>query len=347
MIALLSISFLFKSYKSEKVKNVLKLFSINALGYFILVMLSLIWFTNTNYYAPHDYLTILSICIIVQTFLFYRIVSQVSPDKVIKYGFVSYITILVFSFLFYQYIAFISLTSSFLLLLLLFVHLLLTSPLAKRCASWGIIYTIASLFSISLLIVKAGDPIYYAIVSGMLMILSFYYLLKDLSEHDIEYGVQRKKKEENIILSFFRYFVVVIVLTNLIFISTVSIHEFSHASIAQLYGCDSRIILYDAQTYPHTEIFCDSPRTSMKVIMAGVLLPLIVAILLVLVKEEYMREIALLMVGFNLLLSYLDLRDLGFSSNITSSALALAIMLIVIGVILLVKAKAGKQRAYY
>ncbi|MBW6442808.1 M50 family metallopeptidase [Patescibacteria group bacterium] len=134
---------------------------------------------------------------------------------------------------------------------------------------------------------------------------------------------------------FFKIFIFVVLISGFIFISTVGLHEFGHVLSAKYYNCEYKTILFEEDSYPYTEIFCPNSEFKKFIIWAGPLLPSLLAISLFIIGGKFIREIALMMLGFNLLTTYKDLLDLGFSPYLRIGTIVLGLILIAIGLIFL------------
>ncbi|MCX6750027.1 MAG: hypothetical protein NTZ83_01065 [Candidatus Pacearchaeota archaeon] len=100
-------------------------------------------------------------------------------------------------------------------------------------------------------------------------------------------------------------------------------------------NCELERIVYEGNL-PHTEILCNDSVNSMnKIIFGGIFLPVIVALLLFFGGGTFMKEISLLIIGFDILISYKDFIDLGFSQNISTffSIFGGVIILLAIGIL--------------
>ena len=126
---------------------------------------------------------------------------------------------------------------------------------------------------------------------------------------------------------------------NLVLVSTISLHEFSHVITARYYGCESRTIAYESQNYPYSEIICTNLDYKLHIALAGPIIPVIVAALLLFVGGRYIRPIAFLAIGFNLLAGYRDFQDAGLSQNLVLGISLLSAVLLFFGVVYLTRAR--------
>jgi hypothetical protein len=138
------------------------------------------------------------------------------------------------------------------------------------------------------------------------------------------------------LFDFLRYFVFIIILTNFIFIGVLAVHEGGHFLISKLNpDCTLERIVYEGGL-PHTEILCNNSVSSTnKIIFGGIFIPIIIALLLFFGGGTFMKEISLLIIGFNILISYKDFMDLGFSQNISTffSIFGGIVILLAIGIL--------------
>jgi len=124
-------------------------------------------------------------------------------------------------------------------------------------------------------------------------------------------------------------------MTNFIFIGTISIHELGHLAIAKYSDCENVQIIYDSSGFPHTEVICNDITSMTKWILGGILLPFIISVFLIFSDGKSIKEFAIQIIGFNLVISYADLNLLNipnvvtvFTSIIGASIIALSIFLL-------------------
>jgi len=128
-------------------------------------------------------------------------------------------------------------------------------------------------------------------------------------------------------------------MVNLVLLGTVAVHEFGHVAAARWYGCESRAIIFEAESYPYSEIICGTLEHRVPIALAGPIIPVILAFLLFALGGTLMRPVAVLAFGFNLLASFRDLQDSGLSSTIAAGTTFIGLVSIVIGVYLLLRAR--------
>jgi hypothetical protein len=95
--------------------------------------------------------------------------------------------------------------------------------------------------------------------------------------------------------------------------------------------------LYEEESYPKTEVICSDLSKVWLIAIAGPLLPVLLAVLLFFLGGTLLREVALLMVGFNLISSSRDLAELGFGNNLIFASLFVGVVFLFFGLIYLAK----------
>jgi hypothetical protein len=197
---------------------------------------------------------------------------------------------------------------------------MISSPILGRSSKFAILYSSMALFlQIIIFFQKEFSPI-ISLISNTLFLIFLFFFFIDLKNIPLSIFERRtlKFKPNNYFFDFLRYFVFIIILTNFIFIGTIAIHEGGHFLLSKLNpNCDLERIVYEGGL-PHTEIICNNSVNSTNIIIfGGILLPILIALLFFFGGGTFMKEISLLIIGFDILMSYKDFLDLGFSQNIS------------------------------
>jgi hypothetical protein len=172
-----------------------------------------------------------------------------------------------------------------------------------------------------------------------------FNFLKRVKEFPPSYFEEKIKLEKrSYLFDFLKYFIFIVILTNFIFIGTITIHEAGHFVFSKIVpGCSFGKIVYEGNL-PHTEILCDnSPNSENMVLLGGILLPILISLLFLFGGGTFMKEIALLIFGFNFVITYQDLLDLGFSKNISIFSSILGGMMILLAIGLLAKSRTTEE----
>ena len=299
-------------------------------------LLFLLWFLGIISYNSSDLLFIHSIIIFFEAILLLLIVHYFRRSKKVFYLLFIYL-IFIFSMVIGLNFSDMLLISSLLLILILFI-LLISFPDFAKSSRFAIFYSSISLFlQIILLFQDQFSPIITLISNIFFLIFLFFFLLdiNNISTRFFERKILRLK-HSHYLFDFLRYFVFIIILTNFIFIGVLATHEGGHFLISKLTpNCGLERIVYEGGL-PRTEILCDNSVSSTnKILFGGIFIPIIVALLFFFGGGTFMKEISLLIIGFDILISYKDFIDLGFSQNVSTffSIFGGVIILLAIGIL--------------
>jgi hypothetical protein len=345
ILILLLVGF-FKHYKNEEISKVVRLFSLLFFVYLAMAIFSLAWFFEYSFYDYVDFIYIYSVAILVQTFILFGVHNLLYGNKKLSYWLLFY---LIAGFSFYIslfYLPLVVLIISFLLTLILFLNLYSKSFIFKKVSYAGILYAAISVLFTFLVFFRIGDIFVYSIVSSAIFLVFIYLFLRDVREYPIKTEKNIKIEKESGMILFLKYFIFMIVLTNLVLVATISLHEFSHVAVSRYYGCESRTIAYEAGGYPYSEIICSNLENKLPIALSGPVVPVIVALLLIFIGGRYIRPIALLAIGFNLLAGYRDYVEVGLSMNIILGISILSMILLFFGIVFLARARIEDHREF-
>lgn len=339
-ISVLFISNVAKKIKDPEQKKLKNSFLILGLIYFISAIFSLLWFTKILEFSSADFPFLYSIILVLQTIVFVDLVYKIKKNRKIFLILLFYLGSASTIFLPLNFSSFLLITS-FLITLLIFL-LIISIPQLEKVANLGIIYSSLSIIFQILVLLKIEISFIFSFFSNLAFLVLAFFIIKSFEQSpQVFFSVQEKQKENSFIVDFLKYFVFIIVLTNFIFIGTISIHEVGHLAAGKTLGCDFGKIVYEEGGLPRTEVLCgDKNFSSQKfVILGGIFLPIILSLLLIFAGGSFIKETALLMIGFNFIISYLDLIDLGFSKNIPIFLSVIGGGLVVFGVLLLARSR--------
>ena len=132
---------------------------------------------------------------------------------------------------------------------------------------------------------------------------------------------------------FAKFFIFIISITAFMLLSTVALHEFGHAMIAQYYNCEhTRAVIYDVVLSPHTAVQCSS-YNDVLFTLGGLMATFIIGLIFLLTGSQFTTRLSYLIFGFALLISYGDLTDLRVSKNTIAAAIFLSLIIIIISII--------------
>lgn len=294
----------------------------------------LLWTINFFSFTPSDFFIVFSVILIIQTICFLTILYKLKQNKKIFY------TLLPFAFLiplmsFMPQFIHLAIPTSFFITLLVF---LTTTSIHKKTTKYLILYTSISLFFYLFTLLWTNLIPTLILISSILFLVFIISFLKFLQQTPRQLFPLHNEPESPII-HFLKHLVFIVILTNFIFIGTISIHEFGHLVASSQSDCEETKIIYELKGLPHTEVNCKNTEDKNFWILGGVLLPLIIAIFFLFCGGKFIKELALQIVGFNLIISYLDFISLGFSETIATFILILGIAIIALSLALLAKSR--------
>jgi hypothetical protein len=304
-----------KKHKIPELRKSFNLFLLIGLLYLILSTISLLWSFNIFQYALNDFLLIKSLMILLQTIFLFNLIYIFRNRRKIFYFLFCYLGILSAGLIGVS-ISSILLMCSFIITLLLFV-LLISVERFEKISKFGILYASISLIIQILSLFFEKLYVLGSVISNLLFFVLIFYFIRSIENFPIESFHQKMKyKKRYYFLDFLRYFIFIIILTNFIFIGTITVHEVGHLLTSRAFDCGFERIIYEGGL-PHTEILCGENFNSLfKVILGGMLLPLAIAILFFFAGGTFIKEVGLLIGGFDLIISYKDLLNLGLSTNL-------------------------------
>lgn len=333
-IFVLSVNHVRKKVKIVKLKNydlIIFLISLLFLGFSIFSTICAINFKNFNI---NNFIAGLSILILAQSTLLIFMLSKIQKNKNILHP-IAFLLLALIPTIINPQIIHISIPVSFLVLIMTFLsftedhksHI----PTLIIYSSVSIIFYIFSFISKNLILL-------FTIISFSIFLIFMQELSKFLMTKKDVY-IRQNKKSNSRIIPFLRHLIFVIIITNFVFLGTVTIHELGHATSAHFANCENSKIVYELNGLPHTEINCENDSKTNLLILSGIFLPLLIALLLIFANGTSIKEISLEIIGFNLMISYLDFQNLGASKTFATSISIIGGILTILGLTLLVKSR--------
>lgn len=292
---------------SKVVKNVLILGFVYLLG----SLLSFLWYFNVVDFSIFDFQFFLTLGIVFQTSILFRIIYLFSGNKKLKYLFFIYLFVLfVLIFVIKDVFYFVEIIS-LLVSSLLFVEIIFREDVYRKVGFFGLLYSLLSLIFCFLSMFELISIVFYSFFSGVLFFVFLYFLLLDLKKYPLIVGIERKESRPHYLIVL-GHIMFIVVLVNFTFIGTIAMHEFGHYGVSQFYDCEYSRIVFEKSLF-HTEILCSNLIDSIYVLLGGVFLPIFFAVILFLVGGKFVKEVGLMIVGFNLVSISRDLGDLNLS----------------------------------
>lgn len=306
-----------------------------SLSYLILSLAFFIWSFEIFSFERIDFLVVYSFTLLLQTFGLVSILYHYNQNKKVFFSLFAILALIPLATINIFYLHFLIPLSLFIILL----SFLTFSDSHQKSTSFLIAYASLSLFGYLVSFVFERFIVVSVLISTLLFFLFFYNFLEILRNHQKPF-LPPKKKEESIIVSFLKHFIFIIIITNFIFIGTVSIHEIGHlvASSASPY-CEGERIVYELDELPHTETECSDTRSEIIWVLAGLVLPATIALTLFFVGSGIMRELALQIFGFNLLISYRDLIALGSSKFLSLFGVFIGVLFLILSIVLMARSR--------
>jgi hypothetical protein len=330
--------------KTERIKKVFMLFLLIGLSFLIISIFHFLWAFEMLTYSVTDFSLISSILLFFRVVILLVILSYIFHNNNIL-SFIGVYFLLFVSFLFGTSISFVVLVISFLIILLISL-ILYSKKEFERVGILGIFYSLMSFILFIIFYYGYGNVIYTTIALDVLFFLflfEFVSVIQNNTSIIIKTGYFRKGN--SVIFDFIKYFIFIFILINFIFISTVVIHELGHFASGQFFDCSYSRIVYESGL-PHTELLCGSDddfNHSMTIIF-GILFPILVSFFFFLSGGQFIKELGVLVIGFNLLISYRDFLDLGFTDVFSLFISIVGFMAVIFAVGFLISSRAQEQQ---
>ena len=325
------------SKKGEIIRKVGNVLGADGIFYLIFAFLNFSWVFKFLEPTKEDFILMNFVLTVVSSILIVYTLYKITDNRNLVYLLILFlITIFAINFSMNSFFLF-SVAISYLLMLIVFLDLVFFANLyLKRAGFVGMLHTITSIIFLVLVFLNFKPFGLLWIIPNTFMFFVLYLIFLDIHE----LGVIEKKKAlkkkitiANLIGTFAKFFIFIISISAFILLSTVSLHEFGHAMVAQYYGCEhTRAVIYDVLQAPNTEIKCSSYYNDTILTLGGVLATFVIALVFLLTGSQFTIRISYQIFGFSLLISYGDLTDLGISKNIIATAIFLSLIVIIIAV---------------
>jgi hypothetical protein len=323
--------------KDKSSHRVMKDFLILGIAYLAVAISSFLWFFDLLPYSLTDFLVVFSFLILIQNIVFFRSVYLFSRNRKLYYFLMLYLFAIPFLVLILNVLSVLFLVLSYLFSLLLFIDFAIRDDVYRKVGYFGIFYSVVSLILILLLFFNINNLFLYSIFSGTLLFILIYYFIYDLEKFSI-LPFQVRIGGKSYFVKLLSHLIFIVTIVNFIFIGTIGVHEFGHFSVSQFYGCEYGKIVYDGDLF-HTEALCTDKGAILPVSLGGILLPILIAILFFVVGGQFLREIGIIMIGFNLLSVSKDLLELEISQNFVFISTFFGVIFLVYGVFVLARSK--------
>ncbi|MCF7910307.1 hypothetical protein K9L16_01390 [Candidatus Pacearchaeota archaeon] len=337
IVSLLIAGFL-KLYKNKSFTKIVSYLLIIGVFYSLLAFSSFLWLFEFLKFSNTDFIILYSIIIFMQSLLLLKVISLISNNKKLFYFLFFYPLILISIFYSWSLFFNILIIVSFLLCFVFFMDFAFRSKFYRRISYLGMAYSLLGVIFQFLFVLGIGNLVFYNIFIEIVFFVLIYLFFKDIALNPPAKYTKFKFKEKSYFSNLIEHLVFIIVITNLVFIGTLGVHEIGHFSVAKIYGCQAEKIVYE-EGYLHTEVLCKDNSNNLFVLLGGILLPFFIAIILFFVGGRFMRDMSFLIIGFNLLASSRDFSDLHLSDNLIIIPLFFGVLFLITGIIILAKSK--------
>ncbi|MBI4438936.1 hypothetical protein HY640_03330 [Candidatus Woesearchaeota archaeon] len=324
----------FKLSKQQN-RTVSAFIGVNAAFLAIQAVLSLMWGTGQIPLQQNDFLLTRAIFSAIQAITILLIVHSMTGKKTILFMLLLFVigSLPIRPNMTY-FFASITLTS-YMLITLILGYLIMSGKennSLRKAAITGTAYAaISAATFIAYFIAKINATAYLFPAQNILLAATIYLLGKG---HATPKPAQEQGKKHLMIpVLFAKYAVFVTSVCMFVFFSTVSIHELGHTIAARMYGCDVKTVIYGGQENPHTEFFCSGRYSDEIVTLAGIAMPIAVAAAFMFTQETLIIKIAYLMMGFNLFISFRDLKELYVSDSAILIIIALSVITVLFSIV--------------
>ncbi len=328
------IYFIIKEIKTNSLNRKETPLIILALIYLVFTIILTLWTFNFFVFNISDFQIVFSAILLAQTICLLSIIVEIYQNKKVFYTLIPFALLIPLIIIAPQFIH-LMIPLSFLVTLSIF---LATTTVHENPTRYLIFYTSISLFLYLFSTLWQNITQIFGLVSNILFLLFLISFLKFL-QHYVGQNLILTKFPESPLIYFLKHFIFIIIITNFIFIGTISLHEFGHLATSSKSNCGETKIVYELRSLPHTEIKCKDTSQKNFWTLGGILLPLIIATFLFFSGGKFVKEISLQIIGFNMIISYLDLISLNLSKAIATTILISGITLIVFSLALLVKSR--------
>jgi hypothetical protein len=338
-VALISIVNYFRHNNDERLKKAFNYMALIGLAYLLLAVVSFLWIFNIIEYSTSDFEYFYFITLLFEGLVFFRMLYIFSRNKRMIYFLIFYLISISLSFLLPFWKISLANAFSFLFMIVVFMYFSFLFCNYRRTCYFGVFYSLIGVITQILSFFGVGEEYSWNMLLSILFFILCYLFFESFKKSPLEH-MEKARKEERQSIIFLKYFVFITVISNFIFLGTVGIHELGHLAVSKFYDCDYRQVIY-SQGATYTEALCSNINGSANslILVGGFLLAYVIGISLFLIGGKFMKEVALLIIGFNTIISYKDFASLGLSTNISIAIVILGIFFAVIGILMLAKSR--------
>ncbi|MEM4330877.1 MAG: hypothetical protein QW273_02620 [Candidatus Pacearchaeota archaeon] len=206
----------------------------------------------------------------------------------------------------------------------------------KKISMIGITYSSLAI-SMLIFILRNANIEYIYFILNSLFLIYLIITFKTVTKNE-KSSTYYEKKDKKGILKFLESFVFIIILINILFISTISLHEAGHFILSLFLSCTNQKIIFEKGEI-NTIILCEDEKEKILATAGGIIFPFFVAAILYITSGKGWIGIEELITGFNFILIRKDLFNYGFSEAIILFTTFLGIVILLFGIYSLAKKK--------
>lgn len=301
--------------------------------YVIYGLLNLFWASGVVRPSPDEPVAILSLFLSVIAALFLYLAYHVTRHHHLLYWLGVFFLALSWEyFLWYDF--FVMAVTALLIILVAALYLDFYAHYYLRSAGRrGILYAVAGLAMLGLAAV--GMPLVTA-VQDLVAVSLFMLLYRHTT------GCERRIWHKPPValpmpVHAIKLVTLMISLSAFLLVGTLATHEFGHVLAANWYGCEHTGPAYDLSgTAAHLDVRCFESHNEMMLLLSGFLVTTLMAMLLFVTGNAFIRNLALLVGSFGIIVANADFRELGMTSSIVFIVDALSLLLVMLALVRMV-----------
>jgi len=301
-----------------------KIIGVSGLLFLVYSFLNLIWGIGIISPIESDFMLLGGLFNIISAALFVVVVYNFISDKNLLYVlFLFLLTALAMPSNINMFFCIISFVSYAIIAIASFDLFLLSDKLLRKAGIFSLFYSLISIFL--LITVSMGPSEIISFLPNIILFIVFLLFVEDIENWGPKQKKKLRPKKRQIMYPFLfiKFIIFIFFVTVFALFSTIVMHEVGHFIAGQYYGCErNRAVIYDISELPHTEMVCTGYYNDTIITLAGIFLPIIIALILFLTNTGFTTDLSYLIFGFSLIIPSIDLESL----NVSQSSIFLVIL---------------------
>ena len=324
-----------------------KIIGVSGILFLIYSFLNLIWGIGIISPIETDFMLLGGLFNIISAALFVVIVYNFISDKNLVYVlFLFLLTALAMPSNINMFFCIISFVSYAIMAIASFDLFLLSDKLLRKAGIFSLFYSLISIFL--LITVSMGSSEIISFLPNIILFIVFLLFVEDIENWGPKQKKKLRPKKRQIIYPFLfiKFIIFIFFVTVFALFSTIVMHEMGHFIAGQYYGCErNRAVIYDISELPHTEMICTGYYNDTIITLAGIFLPIIIALIFFLTNTGFTTDLSYLIFGFSLIIPSIDLESLNVSQSSIFLVILSGFVILIYGIVRLstgyVKQKGG------